>query len=495
MTLSVVIPAHNAADTLAETLDSLLAQTRGDWQAIVVDDGSTDTTRCVADDYAGRDERFSLIVNDGTPEGVSAARNRGIAAATGRWLHFLDSDDTIEPRFVDRMVGTLESNRGAKVVYCGSRRITSAGRYGPSWSPTGVATFDSLVRDCPLVVHGVVLDRELVVTQGGFDTALRTSEDMDFFLRIARTGVAFLPVSEPLALYRMRQRSLSSGARAMLADTTLVIERAFDVDSRVVRPCERHASGADPAYGSKEMAQGLTALWFAAADIGEGGNGLDMLMALPDPGPDLVEQCRGLIVDGVIFGARRLPDELPHDDPAFVARVVALLHELERAARQPGLARHLQFLLEPEIFGPRTPTDRVAVEGSLLVRQNIARLVPITVDREIERVYVEFRSKGNRVGHIWSPSRTDLSARGVMQLAIRSVGLGALLRASGYLRRPAFWLYAVLAGARLGVNVAIALTHCRVLPLHSLRELAKVASAEAALALIPERMPASDSSS
>ena len=78
----------------AATLDSLLAQTRGDWQAIIVDDGSRDTTRQIAQVYVARDKRFSLLANDGAPEGVSAARNRGIAAASGHWLLFLDADDT-----------------------------------------------------------------------------------------------------------------------------------------------------------------------------------------------------------------------------------------------------------------------------------------------------------------------------------------------------------------------------------------------------------------
>src|SRR5437660_8279844 len=98
VTLSVVIPAHNAAETLAETLDSLLAQTRGDWTAIVVDDGSTDGTRALAESYVARDQRFRLL-SDGRPnEGASAARNRGIGAATSRWLAFLDADDWLEPR-------------------------------------------------------------------------------------------------------------------------------------------------------------------------------------------------------------------------------------------------------------------------------------------------------------------------------------------------------------------------------------------------------------
>src|SRR5262245_65366401 len=123
MTPSVGIPAHNAAGTLAATLDSLLAQTRRDWQAIIVDDGSTDATRAVATGYAARDKRFSLLANDDAPLGVSAARNRGLAAATGRWLLFLDADDTIEPAFVARMLGELEAHPDTRVVYCGSRRI------------------------------------------------------------------------------------------------------------------------------------------------------------------------------------------------------------------------------------------------------------------------------------------------------------------------------------------------------------------------------------
>ena len=75
-----------------------------------------------------------------------------------------------------------------------------------------------------------------MVEQGGFDARLRTAEDMDFFQRIARTGTAFLAVPEPLALYHMRRGSLSTDARAMLADGTGVIERAFAIDPRVVHP-------------------------------------------------------------------------------------------------------------------------------------------------------------------------------------------------------------------------------------------------------------------
>ena len=88
-------------------------------------------------------------------------------------------------------------------------------------------------------MHGAVLDRALVAEQGGFDASLRTAEDMDFFQRIARTGTAFLPVPEPLALYHMRHGSLTTEARTLLADGTRVIERAFAADRRVVGAATR----------------------------------------------------------------------------------------------------------------------------------------------------------------------------------------------------------------------------------------------------------------
>ena len=89
---------------------------------------------------------------------------------------------------------------------------------------------------------------------------------------------------------------------------------------------------------------------------------------------------------------------LPHDDPAFVGRIRALLHDVERAAGRPGLARLLQFALEPEVFSPQCLTDRLAVNDTLLVRQDLARLTPIAVDAGIDRVCVEFRSGPRIVG-------------------------------------------------------------------------------------------------
>ena len=101
---------------------------------------------------------------------------------------------------------------GAKVAYCGCTRVTADGRRGPLWMSSDVArmAFEVFARRCPVPIHGFVLDRDLVVELGGFDESLRTCEDWEFWQRVARTGVAFLPVPEELAPYRFSRNSLSS---------------------------------------------------------------------------------------------------------------------------------------------------------------------------------------------------------------------------------------------------------------------------------------------
>ncbi len=92
-TFSIIIPVYNVAPYLRECLDSVLAQTCPDWEAICVDDGSTDASGAILDEYAARDARFRVIHQPNA--GVSAARNRALENAQGEWIVFLDSDDVL----------------------------------------------------------------------------------------------------------------------------------------------------------------------------------------------------------------------------------------------------------------------------------------------------------------------------------------------------------------------------------------------------------------
>ena len=189
LNVSVIIPAYNAAETISDTLNSLLAQTWPDWEAIVVDDGSTDATGEIVRGFAERDARFRVITQ--CNGGESAARNSGIALARYDWLLFLDADDWISPRHLERMTNELISDPELDAVHCGYARVASDGtlvveKYPP---PTG-DLFSTLARRAAFPVHACIVRRSLVEEVGRFDISLRTSPDWDSGSELRAPGLA-----------------------------------------------------------------------------------------------------------------------------------------------------------------------------------------------------------------------------------------------------------------------------------------------------------------
>ena len=103
---SIIIPVYNVAPYLRECLDSVLAQTFDDWEAICVDDGSTDGSGALLDEYAAKDKRFRVIHQKNA--GVSVARNRGLEVANGEWIGFLDADDVWAEEWLNEIVLGIE---------------------------------------------------------------------------------------------------------------------------------------------------------------------------------------------------------------------------------------------------------------------------------------------------------------------------------------------------------------------------------------------------
>jgi glycosyltransferase involved in cell wall biosynthesis len=144
--VSVVIPAHNASATLNRTLESLLAQTFGDWEAIVVDDGSSDSTAQVANSIVSRDKRVRLVQQPAG--GVSRARNTGIAEARGAWLLFLDADDVIVPQYLQKMLSAADRDPFCQAIICGYARVTPTGEKFDEYCPAGGDLFPRLAQTC-----------------------------------------------------------------------------------------------------------------------------------------------------------------------------------------------------------------------------------------------------------------------------------------------------------------------------------------------------------
>lgn len=311
--VSFVIPAFNAAGTIVETFASLLAQTVSDWEAVIVDDGSRDRTAAIARGAGLRDPRFRLARQRNA--GASVARNHGLQLARGRFVAFLDADDWIDPEFLETLLPLADNGRA--IAYCAYRRVLPSGRAGPvDWCPElAEDAYRVLVERCEPAIHCVLAERQLVLDVGGFDPSLRTCEDWDLWLRLARTGIPFCGTPRPLASYRMRAASLSAERPGNGDDAVRVHRLALRADPRVPNPAPHLAQG-----WSASPEQRLTdAVRAAARRVLEGGTVRPNW--LPDAlGPDWRSDV--LAEPEAIFAAVRTIAHRPSEAARVVGRLV-----------------------------------------------------------------------------------------------------------------------------------------------------------------------------
>lgn len=201
-TVSVLIPTYNCADYLVEAIESVKAQTYQSWEVIVVDDGSTDNTRDRVKRFMP-DVTYVRQVN----QGVSAARNRALRECTGKYIMFLDSDDLLLPKALEKLSTILDQNPCVDVVYSDGYIIDGEGKPFSELSvyrPAVVEhTLESFVLTCPVDIHSSMIRRRaLSVLEGPFDEQMIGYEDRDLFIRLRASGCSFLYVPEFTCCYR-----------------------------------------------------------------------------------------------------------------------------------------------------------------------------------------------------------------------------------------------------------------------------------------------------
>lgn len=223
--VSVIVPARNAALTVAETLESIRRQTVTDLEVIVVDDGSTDDTAARVAGVA--DPRIALVSCPWA--GISAARNRGITRARAAYVSFLDADDLWTPDKLELQLEALHRRADAGVAYSWTYVVDSAGRpLGPQ--PPARHEGDVYV---PMLLGNFVgsgsnalLRRAVLETVGEFDPGLHAAEDWEYLLRAAARW-PFVVVPRYQILYRESPYSASSRLDLMQAESLRVVDRAF----------------------------------------------------------------------------------------------------------------------------------------------------------------------------------------------------------------------------------------------------------------------------
>ncbi|HVX12436.1 MAG TPA: glycosyltransferase [Pirellulales bacterium] len=211
--VSVVIPCYNQAEFLPLAIDSVLAQSYGSIELVVVDDGSTDNTPAVLAAYAGRVKAVRQI-----NAGLAAARNAGLAVATGELVAFLDSDDVLFPDTIERHVAALTSHPEASVSYGGCVSIDNAGieLERVTAKPLPDDAFASLLAANRFPVHAAMVRRAAADEVGNFDSALRACEDWDWWIRLAAAGHRFVSTNGAWVGYRRHPASMSASYSRML---------------------------------------------------------------------------------------------------------------------------------------------------------------------------------------------------------------------------------------------------------------------------------------
>lgn len=233
--VSVIIPAYNSEKFIAETLDSVFAQTYRPIEVIVADDGSTDRTADIVKKYeqhfagsttqtsqmnkADKASETSLTYLHQKNSGPSRARNLGIAAAHGEYIAFLDADDVWLPHALELLVQYLKSHPDVSLVFgdagsfgpAGVLFDSAFGKFGcPEKDGQGVLqkAFEKLLEGNFILTGTVLVRKECLDRLGGFDDTLHYGEDYDLWVRIAlfdRIGC----LREPVMMRRVHDTNLS----------------------------------------------------------------------------------------------------------------------------------------------------------------------------------------------------------------------------------------------------------------------------------------------
>jgi len=222
--VSVIIPTYNSASYLIEAVESVFAQTYRDFEVLVIDDGSTDETEQVMRCY-GAPARYLRQTNSG----VAVARNRGIAESQGRYVAFLDADDTWLPHKLARQMEALRQQPHHRACYSAFTVVDAKlNPIGISRSQRqGTALEDLLTRGNIIgSICTVVGERSLFDLVGGFDPALSQCADWEMWVRLA-AQTEFLYVDEPLVTYRQHGTNMSRNAPLLEHDSLQVLGKGF----------------------------------------------------------------------------------------------------------------------------------------------------------------------------------------------------------------------------------------------------------------------------
>ena len=235
--VSVIVPTYNQASLLKLALESVIAQTTGDWEAVVIDNHSQDDTQAVVEGFGDSRFRLEKIHNEGV---ISRSRNRGIEKARGEWVAFLDSDDLWAP---EKLATCLQSASDEIGLICHREDTIRDGavlRTSPMREDDWPTYRNLLLRENCFSPTAVMVRTKFLREIGGFseDPELITAEDYDLWLRLARAGIRVKFVDAVLSSYRLHEANSSGSVLRHMKASIAALDRHFE-DLEPKRPFDR----------------------------------------------------------------------------------------------------------------------------------------------------------------------------------------------------------------------------------------------------------------
>lgn len=189
---SVVVTTYNRASLLTRALQSLVIQSEIDFEALIVDDGSTDNTKEIVESKFAHDPRFKFIRQEHA--GSTAAKNKGLSLGSGGWLTFLDSDDEFDPEHLSLRRKVILNNPGVRFFHGGVKVIGNEyvpDRFDPS----------KKIHLSECVIGGTFIIERNLLTESGLFKEMRLGDDAEFFDRLKSAGIPIVKVDFPTYIY------------------------------------------------------------------------------------------------------------------------------------------------------------------------------------------------------------------------------------------------------------------------------------------------------
>jgi glycosyltransferase involved in cell wall biosynthesis len=223
--VSVVIPVYNGEKTIRETINCVLNQSLSDFELLVVNDGSKDSTL----EIVSRIQDPRLKVFSYPNAGLAATRNRGISLSSSDYISFIDADDLWTPDKLEAQLKALEDNPQAAIAYSWTDCIDESSQFlrkGGYLTVNGDVYSQLLVVDFLESGSNPLFRKQALIEVGGFDESLTAAEDWDILLRLA-ARYPFVAVPSPQILYRVSATSMSANVERQEATCLKVLERAY----------------------------------------------------------------------------------------------------------------------------------------------------------------------------------------------------------------------------------------------------------------------------